>query len=216
MDITLVLYILHLAFVANISPEVSAAMYQAAQDHGLDRYDLAATLISEKSGSRADFSLVGSQLYGVTWKWDPEVKGADGETGLFQVVDRWAHKAGYQASQLTDPKVNVQVGAYTLAQAFASHADCEQGWHNHPAIAHWKCRPGERDQGGQCRASWSKWVVVRASLGRLLPIPGRPVTANIRAAQRRQEAHQDRLRRLARHKARQRAMRRAAAQQAGS
>ena len=173
MDTVMIaLYCIHLALIAGVPVEVSREMHLASDELGIDRYDLAAYLISEHSGPQADWSLLSSVARGDDTDWYNARDGSDGERGIFQTMPRWARKAGYTAEQLDDPIVSTRVGAYVLAQAVESHRSCESRRYNlhRLPIRHAKCRKSARDDTtGQCAYSARKWWKVRVTIGSLFP-----------------------------------------------
>ena len=209
MWISIAAYCLHLWLVAGVPVEVSREMHLASEDLGLDRYDLAAYLLSEHSGPEAQWSVLASIARGHEIDWTDSRDGSAGERGLFQTMPRWARKAGYSAAELGDPIVSVRVGAYVLDQAEESHRDCmlrRYPWHR-LSIRHVKCGSSARDDTeGQCAYSARKWWKIRVTLGAIFPLDlraiGREHNDYARRIERRARRDMDRSERRARGKLR--------------
>lgn len=166
MDWLQLLFALHLYAVADLPPEYGAMIYDAAEEERIDPYDLAAVLISEKSGRDRDFSIEASFRRSYSFEWDPLAHGDDDERGLAQLKPRHAKKAGFVADQLWEPWPNIRTAAAVVAVNQESHETCESRRFNwHRWIAHYKCGPASRD-GIDTRCYWSqrKWLYVRTSL----------------------------------------------------
>lgn len=125
------LFAIHMTMAAQIDPDVAVMVYDAAQEEGVDPYDVAAVMISEESGPDWDFSLVaaaGRREAGISFGYEHDEVGGLGEMGYFQVAPRWgklwAKDRGIEASSvdLHDAKTNIQVGAYVWRRALESHA----------------------------------------------------------------------------------------------
>jgi hypothetical protein len=156
----------HVNFVADVPIEFGWHLWDASAEYGLDPLDLAAVMISEESGPDRDFSQEGKQRRRYTFDYETDDVGAAGEVGLFQVVPRWAKKAGYEVDDRFDPRKSAFIGAYTVRAAHTSHEDCEARRYNyHTWIAHYKCARVDRDDfEGFCRFKQNKWWQLRTSL----------------------------------------------------
>lgn len=154
------LFALHLFVVAGIPPEISHHVWESSLHHDVHPYDTAATLISEHSGPQWDYSLLSAD-HSIDWT---ARDGADGETGLMQVMPRWYKAAGADTAD-TSAATNIDVAAYVIAQAQASHADGSKARH---WVEHYKCKRSARGtQCGQCGYASRKWQRIRASLTRI-------------------------------------------------
>lgn len=158
---------LYLEFVADVPREYGASIYLSAVNHGVDPWDLAAVMISEKSGPDYDFSIEGGHKRHGTYHWDNTVVGQEGEIGFFQIKPRWARKAGYKADDLYDPYINIDVAGYVVATNMKSHEKCEKSHVTyHDWIAHYKCGKSDRNKfEGFCRFKQDNWLRIRESLG---------------------------------------------------
>lgn len=171
-----VLFIIHLGLAAQVPPELGADVWAAAEAHSVDPYDLAALLISEESGKHWNFSLTKAAARrdrGTRFVYKSTAEGQAGEQGYFQISESWRRKYARQVLgdpkaevDLTDPTVNVYVGAFVMAKALESHADHSDKKHHW--TAHWKCGRGARnDSCGGCKQAQVKWKGIRSSLMRL-------------------------------------------------
>lgn len=172
----ILLFALHLWLVADVPVEIGIQVHLAADEHDVDRYDLAATLISEHSGPDHRFSFFDSLKRTSTIRYPVDSEGSDGEVGLFQVKATWARRMGLQPDDRYSLEHNVALGAYVVAAAQESHAEHTEAWHHW--IAHWKCGPASREiRCGRCHFAQMKWVRIRKSL-----VAVRPATAWIRSS----------------------------------
>lgn len=161
-------FVAHLQMVADVPPEYGRYVYDAAIEEGIDPTDLAAILISEKSGPDKDFSLEGAHKRPYDFEYTPHAEGAAGEKGLFQVMPRWARKAGYTEEDLHDPEKSAKIAAYVVKTNQESHKDCEKRAYNfHTWVAHYKCARVDRDvidPENFCRFKQMKFEQLRISL----------------------------------------------------
>jgi hypothetical protein len=174
----ILLFALHLFIVADVPVAVGIEVHHAAELYQVDRYDLAATLVSEHSGPAHRFSFFDSLRREDTFSYPIGSEGQGGEVGLFQVKATWARKEGLHPDERYKLRENVELGAYVLAQAQESHAKHPGAWHHW--IAHWKTGPGKRElRCGQGHFAQMKWKRIRLSL-----VSVRPVTEHIKASAR--------------------------------
>lgn len=167
------LFAFYLNYTTEFPFEHGLLVHQSAVSRDIDPWDLAAVLISEKSGPEYDFSIE------ARWKkrrrslrWDNSVVGREGEIGYFQIKERWARLAGYRGDDLYDPEINIDVAGFVVQKNRESHERCRSrsgsranyhGW-----IAHYKCGREDRDKfDGFCRFKQNQYYRIRESLGRI-------------------------------------------------
>jgi len=165
------LFVLHMNLAVGLPAEYGAALYDAAADNQVDRYELAAVLIAEHAGPDYDFSLGSARKYR-TLNFDPLSEGTSKERGLFQVKPSWAKKAGVSKDDLFDPIVNIQVGAFIVQTNQAKHAKaCASSkyvWHSW--YAHYTCHRRERNKlQGFCRFKQLRYEKILHSLTEATP-----------------------------------------------
>ena len=166
MGITALLFALHLACVANVPLDHGLQIF-AAVDTFEARYDLAATLVSEHSSGRWDFSLQGAIVRAAQGKraitYEADAEGKGGERGLYQLWPGWAGEFGYKKADLWEPETNIIVAAAAIDYMQTSHASCNGS--DHAWVGHYKCKDEARDSVyGRCLWAQNKWLRLRASL----------------------------------------------------
>lgn len=119
---------------------LGAELFDAAELEGVDRYDLAATLISEHHGS-----------------YDPRTSPTGAE-GVWQLRPQWGIEWGGTRDSVHDPATRSRVAAWVIRYSQERHAKCGPGHH---WIAHWKCGPGGRDD---CAGPVRRWERIRRAL----------------------------------------------------
>ncbi len=157
----------YINYVADVSIENSELIFETAKKYEIDHWDLAAVMISEKSGPDYDFSLEGASKRDYDYDWDNSVVGKEGEIGYFQIKPYWARKAGYKGDDLFDEKINIDVAGFVVWHNMNSHKKCEKKVNYHEWIAHYKCGKSDRNKfNGFCRFKQNQWHRIRYSLGK--------------------------------------------------
>lgn len=172
----------YLSFAVDFPYEYGLLVHDSASSRGIDPWDLAAVLISEKSGPDYDFSIEGSiKQYG-TFKWDNSNVGQEGEVGFFQIKERWARKAGYKGDELYKEEVNIDVAGYVVSENMNSHEKCKsQKGTYHDWIAHYKCAKSDRNKfEGFCRFKQENWERIRESLGKVMSPDFKEINKNMK------------------------------------
>jgi len=138
------LFAVHLYAIAGVPIPLGVELSQAAKLEGVDRYDLAATLISEHHGA---------------YDPRPSPTGAEGVWQLRPVwAEHWSEATGIKGD-VHDPETRSRIAAWVIAYSQRRHLACSPG--GHTWVAHWKCGPGGRDS---CTGPQRRWERIRARL----------------------------------------------------
>jgi hypothetical protein len=88
-------FALHLYYVADLPLEYGYYIWRFSAEQGIEPYDFAAYVVSEKSWSHSDFSIVGKlqRPKKVVFDYEPDAYGSGGELGISQIIPFWVRKA---------------------------------------------------------------------------------------------------------------------------